>query len=68
METLEPGEETTDFKDPRAPRKILNAEEGEALLRRLAEPARKPTPAMLEAVRMHKRLLSERSNRSVPLS
>ncbi len=47
------------LEDPRAPRRVLSAEEGEALSRRLSEPARKPTHAMLEAVRAHKRLLSE---------
>ena len=51
------------FEDPRAPRRVLSEQEGEALSRRLSEPARKPTRAMVEAVRTHKRLLSEPSAR-----
>ena len=46
-------------EDTRAPRRVLTASEGEALARRLSEPARKPTSAMVKAVRAHKRLLSE---------
>jgi hypothetical protein len=63
MATLEHDEKIDTLEDPRAPRRVLSAAEGEALLRRLAEPARKPTPAMVEAVRVHKRLLSEPSAR-----
>ena len=47
--------------DPRAPRRVLTASEGEAFERQLSEPARKPTPAMKEAVRAYKRFMSEPS-------
>jgi len=63
MATLKRDKKIAACEDPRAPRRVLNASEGEALARRLAEPARKPTLAMVEAVRTHKRLLSERSAR-----
>ena len=63
MATLERDTKTEELEDPRAPRRVLSASEGEALLRRLSEPARKPTPAMVQALRTHKRLLSEPSAR-----
>ena len=63
MAKLDPDKKIEGFEDPRAPRRVLSAPEGEALSRRLLEPARKPTPAMVEAVRTHKRLLSEPSAR-----
>jgi hypothetical protein len=63
MATRERDKKITELEDPRAPRRVLSASEGEALSRRLSEPAHKPTPAMTQAVRTHKRLLSERSAR-----
>jgi hypothetical protein len=63
MATVERNAKTVEFVDPRAPRRLLSVTEGDALLRRLSEPARKPTRAMVEAVRTHKRLLSEPSAR-----
>ena len=63
MATLEQGKNTVAPEDPRAPKRVLSASEGEALSRRLAEPAHNPTLAMLEAVRAHKRLLSEPGDR-----
>jgi hypothetical protein len=60
MATLEQNnKKIVTFVDPRPGKRILTAEEGEAFERRLAEPGREPTPAMLEAVRIHKRLMSE---------
>jgi len=47
----------------RAPRRSLTEAEGEALSQRLSEPSRNPTPAMVEALRAHKLLTSERSAR-----
>lgn len=63
MATLEHDKKLDNLEDPRAARRVLSAEEGEALLQRLSEPARKPTLAMVQAVRAHKRLLSEPSAR-----
>jgi hypothetical protein len=63
MKTKEQDKKIAAFVDPRAPRRILSASEGEALSRRLSAPARKPTQAMVDAIRTHKRLLSETSAR-----
>ena len=63
MATLKQDKKKAAFDDPRAPRRVLSVSEGEALSRRLSEPAHKPTPAMVQAVRAHKRLLSEPSAR-----
>jgi hypothetical protein len=59
MATIEQDIKIVAFEDSRAPRRVLSVAEGDALLRRLSEPGRKPTPAMVEAVKAHKGLLSE---------
>ena len=61
MATLDQEQKTEAFEDPRAPRRILTAEEGEAFLRRLAEPPRKLSPATVQVIRTRKRLLLEPS-------